>query len=82
MSEEKIKIILDKLGSSVGNLSEQNRLCKIRDNAAEKLIQSLDKYIKPKDWLKLYNQVNDIYVKELMLDWGKKLFPDNFDKDG
>ena len=82
MSEEKIKIILDKLGNSVENLSEQNRLCKIRDNAAKKLINNLNKYIKPKDWLELYNQIDDIYVKELMLDWGKELFPKNFEKDG
>jgi len=81
MSEEKIKIILDKLGNTVGKLSEENRVCKIRDNAAEILVKNLNKYIKPKDWLKLYNQIDDIYVKDLMLDWGKDLFPVNFEND-
>ena len=78
MSEQDIKNIIDKLGEKVSLLGEQNRQCIIRDNACKSLINSLEKIVSPDDWLELYNSTNDTFVRDLMLDWGANIFPEDF----
>mgnify|MGYP001292458724 CR=1 FL=1 len=54
MNEEDIQGILDRLGGRVGHLSEENRLCKIRDDAGKELIEQLGDYLSPEDWVSLF----------------------------
>ena len=70
--------ILDKLGSRVGYLSEENRLCKLRDDAGRKLILQLEPYISPEDWVKIYESTDDTFVKDLMKEWGIHFFPKDY----
>ena len=75
MNEENIQDILDKLGSSVSYLSEENRLCKLRDDAGRELILQLKSYISTEDWIKIYESTDNTFVKDLMKEWGAELFP-------
>ena len=78
MNEENIQDILDKLGNRVSYLSEENRLCKIRDNAGKELIAQLDQYISSLDWVKIYESNDSTFVKDLMKEWGTHLFPKDY----
>ena len=78
MSEEDIQYILDKLGSSVSHLSEENRLCKLRDDAGKELISQLADIVAPLDWIKLYESTENVFVKDLMKEWGAHLFPEEY----
>ena len=78
MNEEDIQEILDRLGSQVGHLSEENRLCKIRDDAGKELIGQLDQYLSPEDWVRLFESTENIFVKDLMKEWGAHLFPKDY----
>ncbi len=78
MNEEKIQEILGRLGSQVGHLSEENRLCKIRDDAGKELIGKLDQYLSPEDWVSLFESTENIFVKDLMKEWGAHLFPKDY----
>jgi hypothetical protein len=40
----------------------------------------LDEYIAEDDWVKIYKSTDDPFIKELMLDWGSHLFPEDFQK--
>ena len=42
MNQENIQDILDRLGSRVSYLSEENRLCKLRDEAGKELLLQLE----------------------------------------
>ena len=64
----------------VGLLAEENRVCKSRDDAGQQLITLLDEYIAEDDWVKIYQSTDDLFIKELMLDWGSHLFPEDFQK--
>jgi len=77
MKDEDIQGILDQLGSKVSMLSEENRTCKIRDDAGRELISQLSNYITKEDWVELYNSIENHFVKDLMREWGAHLFPDN-----
>tara|TARA_B100000315_G_C14179784_1_gene408352 strand:- start:20 stop:262 length:243 start_codon:yes stop_codon:yes gene_type:complete len=78
MNEEGIQEILDRLGSRVGHLSEENRLCKLRDDACKELISQLADIIAPSDWVKLYESTENTFVKDLMTEWGAHLFPNDY----
>ena len=80
MSEMDIQGDLDKLGEKVGMLTEENRLCKLRDNSSRKLISQLKLYLSPSDWLNLYESMDDVFVKDLMWEWGSHLFPKDYVK--
>ena len=78
MKEEDIQEILDRLGSRVGYLSEENRLCKLRDDAGQELIGQLGQYLSTEDWVSLFESSENIFVKDLMKEWGAHLFPEDY----
>ena len=78
MKEEDIQVILDRLGNRVSHLSEENRLCKLRDDAGKELIGQLDQYLSSEDWLNLFESAENMFVKDLMKEWGAHLFPENY----
>jgi len=78
MKEEDIQEILDRLGSRVGYLSEENRLCKLRDDAGQELIGQLGQYLSAEDWVSLFESSKNIFVKDLMKEWGAHLFPEDY----
>ena len=78
MNEEDIQKILDRLGSRVSYLSEENRLCKLRDDAGQELIGQLGQYLSPADWVNLYESTENMFVKDLMKEWGAYLFPKDY----
>ena len=80
MTENDIRELLEHLGSKVSMLAEENRTCKNRDNAGKQLISLLENYLTEADWINLYHSINDPFIKELMLDWGSNLFPEDFEK--
>ena len=80
MTEQDIRELLENLGNKVSMLAEENRLCKNRDDAGQKLIVLLKDYISKSDWMILYQSTDDPYVKEIMIFWGPHLFPENFKK--
>jgi len=78
MNEEDIQEILDRLGSRVSLLSEENRLYKVRDDAGQQLIEQLGEYISSEDWVILFESSENMFVKDLMKEWGARLFPDDY----
>ena len=78
MDKNNIQEILDRLGNKVGHLSEENRLCKLRDDAGKELIAQLDQYISSVDWVKIYESNESTFVKDLMKEWGIHLFPKDY----
>ena len=78
MNEEDIQGILDRLGNRVSLLSEENRLCKLRDDAGQELIGQLGEYISPEDWVSLFESIENTFVKDLMKEWGNHLFPKDY----
>ena len=78
MSEENIQEILDILGSRVSHISEENRLCKLRDDAGRELIVQLGEYISSEDWVSLFESSENMFVKDLMKEWGAHLFPEDY----
>ncbi len=78
MNEEDIQKILDRLGSRVSHLNEENRLCKLRDDAGQELIGKLGQYLSPEDWVNLYESTENMFVKDLMKEWGAQLFPEDY----
>ena len=78
MNKENIQEILDRLGSRVSHLSEENRLCKLRDDAGQELIGQLGEYISPEDWVSLFESIENTFVKDLMKEWGNHLFPKHY----
>jgi hypothetical protein len=80
MTEQDIRELLENLGSKVSMLAEENRICNNRDDAGRQIITLLDGYITEDDWIKIYQSTDDPFIKELMLDWGSHLFPENFQK--
>ena len=69
MKESEIQKILENLGGKVSILAEENRICKNREDAGRQLINLISKYIKQKDWDAIYNETDDIFIKELMKEW-------------
>ena len=80
MTEKDIKEVLENLGRRVSILAEENRVCKNRDDAGRQLITLLGEDIIVEDWVKIYQSTDDSFIKELMLDWGSNLFPEDFKK--
>lgn len=80
MKEEDIQNILQKLGERVSVLAEENRVSLARDNAGSNLINLISEFISPNEWLNIYQNTDDIFIKEIMLDWGAHLFPEGFIK--
>ena len=78
MNEEDIKEILDRLGSRVSHLSEENRLCTLRDDDGQELIGQLGQYLSSEDWVSLFESTENMFVKDLMKEWGAHLFPENY----
>ncbi|MBC8311074.1 MAG: hypothetical protein H8E72_02115 [Candidatus Marinimicrobia bacterium] len=80
MTAEDIQGILENLGNKVSVLAEENRVYKTRDDAGGQLISLLSNNINKEEWMKIYQSTDDIFVKEIMLDWGADLFPEDFVK--
>ena len=80
MREEDIQEILQNLGESVSILAEENRVRLTRDDAGRHLIILMSEFISQNEWLNIYENTNDIFIKEIMLDWGAHLFPEGFVK--
>ena len=80
MTQEDIQKILQNLGERVSVLAEENRVRLARDNAGSDLINLISEFISPNEWLNIYQNTDDIFIKEIMLDWGAHLFPEGFVK--
>ena len=80
MTAEDIQKILENLGEKVSILAEENRLLQTRDDAGHQLISLLNNNINEEDWVKIYQSTDDVFIKEIMLDWGAHLFPEGFVK--
>ena len=80
MTEKDIKEVLENLGRRVSILAEENRVCKNRDDAGRQLITLLGEDIIVEDWVKIYQSTDNPFIKDLMLDWGSHLFPEDFEK--
>ena len=80
MSEEGIQEILQNLGERVSDLAEQNRVRLTRDDAGRNHIKLMSEFISPNQWLNIYKNTDDIFIREIMLDWGAHLFPKGFIK--
>tara|TARA_B110000196_G_C20949315_1_gene568483 strand:+ start:611 stop:862 length:252 start_codon:yes stop_codon:yes gene_type:complete len=80
MTAEDIQNILENLGEKVSILAEENRLLQTRDDAGRKLISLLSTNINKEEWVKIYQSTDDVFIKEIMLDWGAHLFPEGFVK--
>ena len=80
MTAEDIQKILENLGEKVSILAEENRLFQTRDDAGQQLISLLSNNINEEDWVKIYQSTDDVFIKEIMLDWGADLFPKGFVK--
>ena len=80
MREEDIQEILQNLGERVSVLAEENRVRLTRDDAGRHLIKLMSEFINPNEWLNIYQNTDDIFIKEIMLDWGTHLFPEGFVK--
>ena len=80
MREEDIQEILQNLGERVSTLAEENRVRLTRDDAGRHLIKLMSECISHNEWLNIYQNTDDIFIKEIMLDWGAHLFPEGFVK--
>ena len=80
MTAEDIQKILENLGEKVSILAEENRLFQTRYDAGQQLISLLSNNINEEDWVKIYQSTDDVFIKEIMLDWGADLFPEGFVK--
>ena len=80
MTAEDIQKILENLGEKVSILAEENRVLQTRDDAGKQLISLLSNNINEEDWVKIYQSTDDVFIKEIMLDWGADLFPEGFVK--
>ena len=80
MTEKEIQEVLENLGNKVSILAEENRVCKNHDDAGRQLITLLGEDIIVEDWVKIYQSTDNPFIKELMLDWGSHLFPEDFEK--
>ena len=80
MTAEDIQKILENLGEKVSILAEENRVLQTRDDAGQQLISLLSNNINEEDWVKIYQSTDDVFIKEIMLDWGAHLFPKGFVK--
>ena len=80
MREEDIQEILQNLGERVSVLAEENRVRLTRDDAGRHLIKLISEFINPNEWLNVYQNTDDIIIKQVMLDWGAHLFPEGFVK--
>ncbi len=78
MTEENIQSILDELGNRVSHLSEENRICKLQNNAGKELINQLESFIGSNDWVRIYESSDNPFVKDLMKEWGLHLFPKHY----
>ena len=80
MTAEDIQKILENLGEKVSILAEENRVLQTRDDAGQQLISLLSNNINEEDWVKIYQSTDDVFIKEIMLDWGADLFTEGFVK--
>ena len=80
MTAEDIQKILENLGEKVSILAEENRVLQTRHDAGQQLISLLSNNINEEDWVKIYQSTDDVFIKEIMLDWGADLFPEGFVK--
>jgi len=80
MTAEDIQKILENLGEKVSILAEENRLLQTRNDAGQQLISLLSNNINEEDWVKIYQATDDVFIKEIMLDWGADFFPEGFVK--
>ena len=80
MTAEDIQKILENLGEKVSILAEENRVLQTRDDAGQQLISLLSNNINEEDWVRIYQSTDDVFIKEIMLEWGADLFPEGFVK--
>ena len=78
MKEKDIQKNLDTLGNRVSQLSEENRLYKLKNDSARELFIQIKTIIDNDDWLNLYESCENMFVKDIMKEWGKHFFPKNY----
>lgn len=80
MTPEDIQSILENLGEKVSVLAEENRVLQTRDKAGRQLFSLLGNKINKEDWMQIYQSTDDLFIREIMLDWGSDIFGDDFVK--
>tara|TARA_B100000029_G_scaffold463020_1_gene496013 strand:- start:172 stop:414 length:243 start_codon:yes stop_codon:yes gene_type:complete len=78
MSTINIQEALDNLGQQVSKIAEENRVFKLHEESLQKFVQILGDHISPEVWGVIYNTTDDIFIREVMKDWGSNLFPKDF----
>ena len=78
MTTEEIQNLLETLGNRVSLLSEENRICRLRDEAGKELISQLANLITQPKWIDLYESTENIFIRDLMKEWTAHLFPKNY----
>ena len=78
MTENDIQEILDNLGQHVSKIAEENRVLKVREGALKELFALLSNHISAEEWVNIYESTTDIFIKDLIKDWGRELFPENY----
>ena len=78
MSTINIQEALDNLGQQVSKIAEENRVFKLHEELLQKFVQILGDHISPEVWGVIYNTTDDIFIREVMKDWGSNLFPKDF----
>jgi len=78
MSTINIQEALDNLGQQVSKIAEENRVFKLHEESLQKLVQILGEHISSEDWELIYNNTDDIFIREVMKNWGGNLFPKDF----
>ena len=75
MIENNIQNALENLGEQVSKIAEENRVFKIQEDTVKELFHLITKNILIEDWVTLYESTTNIFLKDLMKDWGAHLFP-------
>ena len=78
MNDNDIQEVLDKLGRQVSKIAEENRVYKLHESALKEFFSQLSQFISKEDWVKLYESGNELFVKDLMKEWGSQLFPKDY----
>ncbi len=66
MSTINIQEALDNLGQQVSKIAEENRVFKLHEESLQKLVQILGEHISSEDWELIYNNTDDIFIREVM----------------
>ena len=78
MSTLNIQKALDNLGEHISKIAEENRVYKLHEESLKRLIQLLGDHITPEDWGNIYNTTDDMFIRDVMKEWGRNLFPKDY----